>query len=171
MARLAYPALLALTFAGAGCAPAETVSNAETEVAAFHRLYDQSQFESIYYATSDRLRAPGENGRFLRFLQVARERLGPVVSTGQVGWNAHSGLGVTTTTLTYETRFLHGSGTEIFAYELVDGRQQLLNYTLNSNELTDAMIDATAAKQLDDAEAARQAQGNSSVAGPASARR
>ncbi len=129
MRRLLLPAVLALALGG--CQAGGDMDAAEQQVAGFHRRYGAGQFEPVFAESSPVLKELTPRPQFLAFLAETRKRLGPVKSTKQTGWNANYATGGSQVTLTYETVFANGAGTETFVYDTRDP-PRLMGYHIDA---------------------------------------
>jgi hypothetical protein len=128
---------VAMTLAAAlvgGCSAGQDTAATQQAVAQFHQRLDAGQFDSIYDQAGPELKAITPKAQFLPLLAAIHSRLGAVKQAKQVGWNVNYGTGGGTISLTYDTQFASGSGTEQFIYRT--GRPPLLvGYHIQSNDL------------------------------------
>ena len=114
---------LVLAFAAlalGGCGASGDMDAADAQVAGFHADYDAERFEPIFAKASPVLKELTPHDQFLAFIGETRQRLGPVKSSKQTGWNVNYDTGGSQVTLTYETAFANGTGTETFVYDTGD---------------------------------------------------
>ena len=109
---------------------------AEQGAAQFHSQLDAEQYAALYAAADSELhKATGQND-FVKFLTAVHRKLGNVKQSNLRAWNAswHTGQG-TLVTLTYDTTFSAGSGSEQFVWRISDNRALLYGYHINSADL------------------------------------
>ena len=123
------PTLAALALAS--CQAGEDMDAAEAAVAAFHKDYDAGRFAAIFAKSSPVLKELTPQPQFLAFLSATREKLGPVKSARQTEWHVNYDTGGSQVTLTYQTTFAYGEGTETFVYDTADP-PRLLGYHISA---------------------------------------
>ncbi|WP_260923774.1 DUF4019 domain-containing protein [Novosphingobium sp. 9] len=123
LARYVLP-ITALAMAGAtlsGCNVKQSIASADSEVAQFHRQLDAGQWQAIWAGGGPKLHSGTSEAAFGKLLTAVHTKLGAVKSTKQVGWNVNAGTGGSTVTVTMQTSFAKGTGTEQFVFAKVDG--------------------------------------------------
>jgi hypothetical protein len=119
-----------------GCGLKESFKDADTAVARFHAALDAEQWQAIWTMTAPQMRQQTKQADFQRMLEAVHRKLGKVRQTKQVGWNSMAGTSGSTLTLTMETAFEHGSGTEQFVYmRVADQPLKLAGYNIQSQEM------------------------------------
>ena len=131
-----YLASLAALAMLAGCGVKESVADASSEVERFHAALNRGDSVQIWDAADQQLRTSTPRAQFERFTGAIRKKLGNVVATKQVGWNANATTGGTFLTLTMETTFERGTGTEQFVYHKVGEHDlKLVGYNIQSQDM------------------------------------
>jgi hypothetical protein len=119
-----------------GCGLKESFKDADAAVARFHAALDGEQWQAIWNMTAPQLRQQSTQADFQRMLQAVHRKLGKVRQTKQVGWNANASTSGSTVTLTMETGFERGSGTEQFVYtRAADQSLKLAGYDIQSRDM------------------------------------
>lgn len=119
-----------------GCGLKESFKDADAAVVRFHSALDAEQWQAIWNTTAPQFRQVSKQTDFHRILEAVHRKLGKVKQTKQVGWNANAGTSGSTLTLTMETSFEHGSGTEQFVYtRAADQSLKLAGYNIQSQEM------------------------------------
>jgi len=119
-----------------GCGLKESFKDAEAAVARFHAALDAEQWQAIWNMTAPQMRQQTKQADFQRIVEAVHRKLGKVRQTKQVGWNANAGTSGSTLTLTMDTAFEHGSGTEQFVYmRAADQSLKLAGYNIQSQEM------------------------------------
>jgi len=133
-ARYLLPILAAATLAG--CGLKETYKVTGAEAAKFHAEMDAGQYEKIWAEAAPDFRKSGDKQSFLALMEAIGKKLGKVKETKQTGWNVNTNNGVTSATMTYDTTFERGKGTETFVYVWVkDDKLRLLGYNIKSTDM------------------------------------
>lgn len=131
----------ALALTGAGCSAGTDVAAAEREVQRFHELAAEQQIDRIYEQSTDEFKRAATQEQFRSILEVIDDRLGPVRRTNRQGWHVnYTGAG-NIVTLTYNTQFERGRGTEEFVYRIDNERARLLGFHVNSDALNEPPAD------------------------------
>jgi len=119
----------------AGCGVKEGFEAATAEVARFHAALDAGKSQQIWSEGDAQLRQSTSRDQFVKLLDAVHRKLGKVTSSKQVGWNANATTGGTFLTVTMETAFERGSGTEEFVFKKADQRVALAGYQITSQEM------------------------------------
>lgn len=131
--------VLALT--GAGCSAGTDIAAAEREVQRFHEFAADQEIDRIYERSTDEFKRAATPEQFRSILEVIDERLGRVRRTNRQGWHVnYTGAG-NVVTLTYDTQFERGRGTEQFVYRINNDRARLLGFHVNSDALNASPAD------------------------------
>ncbi len=126
--------LATIALALASCQAGEDTDAAEAEVEAFHDDYDAERFAAVFERSGTQLKDITPRPQFLEFMTAVRQKLGPVKSTTQTGWNVNYNTAGGQVTLTYQTTFADGEGTETFVYDTATP-PRLIGYNVNSPAL------------------------------------
>ena len=127
--------LALLAMCSCGSATKDTAA-AKQAVLEFHSQLDAGRYTALYESADPKLRRITTETDFTKLLDAVHRKLGTVRQSDMRAWNAawYAGQG-TTITLTYNTTFSAGSGTEQFIWHVNDGRPLLYGYNINSAEL------------------------------------
>lgn len=120
------------------CGIRESFKDTEVEVAQFHAALDAGKTQKIWTAADPDLRKATSREQFEKLLDAVRRKLGKVTASEQVGWNANATSAGTFLTVTMQTTFEKGSGTEQFVYRKGKGegaRPTLVGYHIQSQEM------------------------------------
>ncbi|HEX5425593.1 MAG TPA: DUF4019 domain-containing protein [Candidatus Acidoferrales bacterium] len=109
---------------------------AKQAVASFHSQLDAGQYATLYEGADPKLHAMASETDFTKLLDAVHRKLGTVREANLANWKAgwYAGQG-TTVSLTYNTTFSAGSGTEQFVWHIDNGRALLYGYHINSADL------------------------------------
>lgn len=117
------------------CSVDEYKSLAESEVPKFHGSLDEAKFENLYNQSSDDLKKVASKEDFIKLVKAVHEKLGNVVQTKSTSYNVNYHTSGTFVTLTYDTNFTKGKGSEKFVYQIRDKTPILNGYWINSTDL------------------------------------
>jgi hypothetical protein len=118
----------------ASCSAGKDEAAATQAVVQFHHQLDAGQFEAIYDASAPEMKTSTPKASFVRFMDAVHRKLGAVKEAKQQGWGVNYTNGVGTVTLSYQTQFASGSGTEQFVYR-TGAAPSLVGYHINSTDL------------------------------------
>ena len=109
---------------------------AKKGVEQFHSQLDAEQYAALYAAADSELHKLTSQDDFTKLLTAIHHKLGNVRQSNLRVWNTswHTGQG-TIVTLTYDTTFSAGSGSEEFLWHISDNRALLYGYHINSTDL------------------------------------
>lgn len=109
---------------------------AKQGVAQFHSQLNAEQYATVYGSTDPEFRKITSQADFTKLLVAVHRKLGSVQQSNLRTWNAawYTSQG-TTMTLTYDTTFSTGSGTEQFVWHISGNRALLYGYHINSDDL------------------------------------
>jgi len=125
---------IVLSAALAGCSVGKDTEASQQGVASFHQQLDAGRFDAIYDGSGAELKAVTPRPQFVALLDNIHRKLGAVKDARQVGLNVNYGTSGGAVTLTYQTQFASGSGTEQFVFRT--GKPPLLiGYHIESNDL------------------------------------
>ncbi len=110
-------------------------ATSETAIAHFQELYNQGKLEGIWNEADPRFRAASTRQKYDEFLGAVLRKLGKVVSTSNAGWNVKSFNLKTTVSMTQNTIFEYGQGTESFTFAVDGTNAVLLGYNIQSMDL------------------------------------
>jgi hypothetical protein len=120
----------------AGCGVKESFEDASAEVGQFHAALDAGEWQTVWKQADPELRRAGEREKFGKLLEAIHRKLGNVKSSKQVGWNANVTTEGSFVTLTMQTTFEKGKGTEQFVYRKGDeGKLTLVGYNIQSQDM------------------------------------
>lgn len=119
----------------AACSTEEQTSLAEMEVSNFHKKFNAGEFQIIYDRSSEEFKQSARKEDMVRFFEGVRSKLGDVTNTEKTGWHVNYQTSGTIVTLTYETQFSKGTGTEIFMYRMASQNVILAGYRIDSRDL------------------------------------
>ncbi len=113
-----------------------SIEQAKQSVAQFHSQLDSEHYDLIYAASDEKFQQATSQADFAKLLEAVHRKLGTVEqsslrNTG-VAWFAGQGA---TVTLTYDTMFAEGTGSERFVWHVKDNVPTLYSYNIMSNEL------------------------------------
>ena len=109
--------LIGIALALASCGAVEDMDAAGEQVAAFHRAYDAEKYGPLWDRSGPMMQQITSRQQFLDLMVAVRAKLGPVKSTSRTGFNVDYATGGSQVTLTYQTVFANGAGTETFVYD------------------------------------------------------
>lgn len=119
-----------------GCSIKETMRSADAAVVRFHDDLDAGRSRTIWDATGEDMRTATTQKQFVAMLDAIHRKLGNVRSSRQVGWNRNASTRGSFMTVTNETLFDRGSGTEKFVFRKGKADElALVGYHIQSNEM------------------------------------
>jgi hypothetical protein len=107
----------------------------ETAITDFHRQFNEGKFKEVYAATHANFKKAATEAEFVELLDAMQRKLGKQVQSTGTGWRVNSINGKTTASLSQDTKFEHGKGTESFVFVISDGKCSLENYDIQSRDL------------------------------------
>ncbi|MCJ2185261.1 DUF4019 domain-containing protein [Novosphingobium beihaiensis] len=114
----------------------ESFQDASVEVGQFHAALDAGQWQKLWSKADPQLHKATTRDRFGKLLEAVHRKLGKVKESKQVGWNTNATTGGTFLTLTMQTTFEKGTGTEQFVYRKEDeGKLALVGYHIQSQDM------------------------------------
>jgi len=123
------------------CSMVKGQSAAEKAVARVHAQYDAGQFHEIYVQAAEELRKAATESEFTNLMTAIQQKLGKVRSTRKSGFKVNTNLSDTYVTITYETEFEQGNGTEQFTWRISGDHAALLHYDIGSSALLRSLPD------------------------------
>jgi len=127
--------IMAAALAAGGCSAGADRAKAEAAVQQFHEMVAAERYREIYVGAADEFRRSASEEEGINFLRMIHDRLGAVRSTSSTGWRVNYTPGGSTVTLTYNTQFASGAGTEDFVFRTGGANAQLVGYHVNSPAL------------------------------------
>jgi hypothetical protein len=128
--------VLSVTLLASGCTGMlKGKQAAEQSVADFHKLYNDGKIAELYSAGHSKLKSATTEKEFLEFIGDVQRKLGNATKSANAGFNIRSTNFTTTVVLNQTTTFEHGTGTEVFAFEMDGDKAVLLGYNINSKDL------------------------------------
>ncbi|KQM18817.1 DUF4019 domain-containing protein [Novosphingobium sp. Leaf2] len=120
----------------AACNVQESIRNADAEVAQFHRSLDAGSWGAVWDSSDPALRQATPRAQWVKLLEAVHRKLGNVKSTKQVGWNANTSTNGSFVTVTTETVFERGKGTEQFVFHKGEAdKLALVGYSIQSQDM------------------------------------
>ncbi|HEX7251570.1 MAG TPA: DUF4019 domain-containing protein [Thermoanaerobaculia bacterium] len=117
------------------CNFSKDMEAAESEVTRFHGDLASGKYDEIYDEASDDLKKATSREDFVRLLKAVHTKLGPTRESNRTGFNMNLNTSGHFVTLTYDTKFEKGKGTEQFTYRVTAGKTLLAGYHILSNDL------------------------------------
>jgi hypothetical protein len=118
-----------------GCSSGADVAAARSGIARFREMMEAQQLHQIYEEASDELKKTIQEQQFVRLLTAFRGKLGSVTSTEDRASRVTFRPTGTLVELSFKTEFEKGSGTETFAYSIIQGSASLVGYRVDSPDL------------------------------------
>lgn len=125
----------------AACNPIAQMNDADEQIDLFHERYSAGEFDAIYRDSAPEFREAVKQDEWANLLQTVSGRLGAVEDSSQTGVNVNASNGVTTTTITRDTTYEQGEGTETFIYSGSGDDMALMNWEVVSDQLIGATND------------------------------
>lgn len=120
----------------AACNVQESIKNADAEVALFHRRLNAGSWGAVWDAGDPALRQATPRAQWIKLLEAVHRKLGNVKSAQQVGWNANTSTSGSFVTVTEETVFERGKGTEQFVFRKGDAdKLALVGYSIQPQDM------------------------------------
>lgn len=120
------------------CAGFAAKGTAEQAVTRFHQQLDAGSYDEIYDQTDALFRIATAREQFLSILRSVHTKLGNVGSSTQTEFYSREEAGTNPgsyISLTYQTQFASGKGTEKFNYRVDGGQVHLVGYNISSIDL------------------------------------
>jgi len=124
-----------LLIATTSCSFSKGKQLAESAVVEFHNQYNAGQFHDIYNQADDGFKRSDTEANLVQFFEAIHRKLGTVKWANQTRWYVNATTGGTFVTVSYDTDFSEGKGTEQFAFRINGNKALLYNYHVNSNLL------------------------------------
>jgi len=124
-----------LLIATTSCSFSKGKQLAESAVVQFHEQYNAGQFHDIYNQADDGLKQHDTEASLVQLFEAVHRKLGTVKWANQTRWYVNATTGGTFVTLSYDTDFSEGKGTEEFAFRINGDKALLYSYHVNSNLL------------------------------------
>lgn len=120
----------------AGCNVKESSKAADVEVGQFHQGLDAGGWQAIWASADPQLRKTTTRAQFGKLLDAVHGKLGKVKTSQQVGWNAEATTGGSFVTVTMQTTFERGAGTEQFVFRKGEAdKLTLVGYNIQSQDM------------------------------------
>ncbi|MBB4856883.1 hypothetical protein HNO88_000180 [Novosphingobium chloroacetimidivorans] len=120
----------------AGCGVKQGFEDASADVARFHQALDRGDVQRLWDEADPQFRKATPRAQFDRLVAAIRTKLGKVKASKQVGWNANASTSGTFLTVTAQTTFERGTGTEEFVFAKHAGqRPRLAGYDIQSQDM------------------------------------
>ncbi|VWX51824.1 DUF4019 domain-containing protein [Novosphingobium sp. 9U] len=120
----------------AGCGMKQGFEDASREVGRFHQALDHGDAQRIWDDADPQFRSATPRAQFNRLIAAVHAKLGKVKASKQVGWNANASTSGTFLTVTMETTFERGTGTEQLLFtKQADQRPRLAGYNIQSQDM------------------------------------
>ncbi|AXB77184.1 DUF4019 domain-containing protein [Novosphingobium sp. P6W] len=130
--------ILPLTAAAmlAGCNVQASIREAEVEIGRFHQSLDAGNTQAVWVGADPDLRKATSRDQFGKLLDAVHRKLGKVKSSQQIGWNANATTGGSFVTVSTETTFERGTGTEQFVFRKGEAdKLTLVGYDIQSQDM------------------------------------
>jgi hypothetical protein len=121
-----------LLIAATSCSVTKSKQLAESAVAEFHNQLNAEQFQDIYNQLDDGFKQTDTEANLIQFFQAIHRKLGTVKWANQTRWYVNATTGGTFVTLSYDTDFADGKGTEEFTFRVSGDKAMLYKYIINS---------------------------------------
>jgi len=119
-----------------GCGVKQSVEDADVQVGAFHKQLDAEQYDTIWNRSAPEMKKAVSETQLTKLLAAVHRKLGKVRSSKQVGWNANTSTNGSFVTVTMQTTFERGTGTEALTFRKEQGnRLMLAGYNINSQDM------------------------------------
>jgi uncharacterized protein DUF4019 len=130
---------LATMVLATACSGFAAKGTAETAIAKFHEQLDAEKYDDIWMEADDSFKKVTSQADFSAILAAMHRKLGRVVSTRQTAFFSQDRAGTDISgsfiSMTYETAFAEGNGTEKFNWRVDGQRVRLVGYNINSSAL------------------------------------
>lgn len=118
-----------------GCGAKQSLQNADAEVDHFHAALNAGNWSELWSKADPQFQAATTRDRFGRLLDAVHRKAGRVLGSREIDWNATSGSGGDFVTVTTQTSFEHGGGTEQFVFRRHDRKLALAGYNIDSRDV------------------------------------
>jgi PBP1b-binding outer membrane lipoprotein LpoB len=131
----AITVILVATFLGGCQGLTEGKASSEKAIAHIHELYNMGKLEQIWQEADPEFRNASQRTNFDELLGAERRKLGNAVSTSNRVFNVQSFNLTTKVSMTQDTVFEHGKGTEAFNLKMDGSNAVLVGYNIQSLDL------------------------------------
>jgi hypothetical protein len=107
----------------------------ETAIGDFHRQFNEGKFKEVYAAAHANFKKTVPEAEFVELLEAMHRKLGKQVKSTGTGWRVNSINGKTTASVSQDTEFEHGKGSESFVYVVSGVSCSLERYDIQSRDL------------------------------------
>jgi len=119
-----------------GCNVKQSLDDAAAAISVFHADLDAGNFDAIWNDAGPQMHKAAKKEQLVGLLAAVHRKLGKVKDSKQVGWNSNATTSGMFTTVTMETTFEKGKGTEQFVYAKgEDDRLALVGYNIQSQQM------------------------------------
>lgn len=119
----------------AACNPFSQMDDADAQIETFHAHYSSGDFDAIYQMAAPEFRESVSQDGWNELMQFVSAGLGAAEDSSQTGFNINTDNGVTSTTITRETSFALGEGTETFTFTGSGEDMRLIGWEVQSETL------------------------------------
>ncbi|QIQ85839.1 hypothetical protein [Erythrobacter sp.] len=126
---------LAGAFALAACNPVEQFGIAEERIDTFHARYNEGDAGALYAMTGETFREVTDPEDMGSLVAMFTARLGRIESSERSGFNTSFNNGLNVTTVTMDTQFEQGAGTETYIFHGTGEDMELVGWQVNSPRL------------------------------------
>lgn len=117
------------------CSMVKDSKAAEPAVEKFHAQFNEKQFSEIYNDSGSMMKDSTTEKELVEFLSAIHRKLGAYNSSTATNWHDNSGPLTSLVTLTYDTDFSDGKGSEQFLISVKGDMVKLEGYNINSTDL------------------------------------
>ena len=118
-----------------GCSASKTKALAEGGVTRFHAQLDAEQYHEIYAQASPEFQNSGSEADLTKFFSAVHRKLGKVQRTNEQTFFINFTTSGNIATLTYQTDFSNGSGSEQFTWRVNEKQATLIGYRIDAPAL------------------------------------
>jgi hypothetical protein len=134
--RFVLASLLAAALSACGMQQVqESIDDAKAAVSVFHADLDTANIDSIWAETAPMFRSTTDRKQLDALLLAVNRKLGKVVGTEQVGWQANTTTQGSFIVLQMQTKFERGPAQETFTFKREGEDLKLAGYNINSTAL------------------------------------
>ncbi len=134
---LAFIALIGLYECGRGMMGLvkEGIGPSREAVNQFHAHLNRGEYADILAQGTDEFRKSASDAELTSFFDAIHRKLGDFLTASSPSYFVQATTNGTFITLTYESTFQRGKGTEKFVWKMESGKVRLMNYNIGSREL------------------------------------
>lgn len=127
--------LLGLCILLSACGWNKNVDLAMEGVERFHLQFNAGQYDRLYFAADEKLRATTSESDFTKLAQEVHQKLGAVQRSDRRNTSVAGSGDEIRVTLVYYTSFDGGAGVEQFTWRISGNQALLYHYRINANGL------------------------------------